>query len=149
MTRIDLYLLKGNTFSDQINFCCRLTEKAFAQHPRIHIQTSEVIQNEALDSALWSFNPESFLPHCVGIPGAETGNRTDTPITIGTLPLVSENTENKDLVILLSKQLPENFQEFNRLCLIVLNIETDIQNARVLYKQLKQQDLEVHIQDMR
>jgi DNA polymerase-3 subunit chi len=144
MNRIDLYLLKGNTFSDQIDFCCRLTEKAFPQHPKIHIQTEEAIQNEALNSALWTFKPDSFLPHSIGIE-----NNEQTPITIDTVPFSSNNTNDFDLLILLCKQLPENFQKFKRLCLIVANIDQEIAHARQLYKQLKKTGLEVHIQDMR
>jgi len=153
MTRIDLYLLKGSTFSDQIEFCCRLTEKALPQHPKIFIQTAESIQNEALNSALWDFKAESFLPHIVGqeSAGQETANsKTPPPPIIIDTHTIRSTPENKEsLLITLCKELPGNYQQFKRLCLIVLNIENDIENARKLYKHIKKQGLEVHIQDMR
>ena len=127
MTRIDLYLLKGSTFSDQIDFCCRLTEKALPQHPKIFIQTAESIQNEALNNALWDFKAESFLPHIVGqeLAGQATGNSKtpSPPIVIDTQTIKSDPENKKSLLITLCKELPANYQQFKRLCLIVLNIE--------------------------
>mgnify|MGYP000745249044 CR=1 FL=1 len=150
MTRIDLYLLKGNTFSDQIDFCCRLTEKALPQHPKIFIQTAESIQNEALNNALWDFKAESFLPHIVGQEiDTGTSNIPSPPIVIDTHTIKAYPENKQSLLITLCKELPANYQQFKRLCLIVLNIEEDIQNARKLYKHIKRQGLEVHIQDMR
>jgi len=141
MTRVDLYLLKGNTFSDQIDFCCRLTEKAFPKHPNIHILTAESIQNEALNEALWAFKPESFLPHSLSDKTA--------PITLGTkIKFMGENNPN-NLVISLCPDLPENFNKIGRLCLVILNNEVDIQHARDLYKIIKKQGIEVHTQDLR
>jgi len=152
MTRVDLYLLKGNSFSDQIDFCCRLTEKAFSKHPKIHIQTAEAIQSEALDKALWSFKTDSFLPHVVGqVKGGQIkegqAKANQAPITIDTLP--PEQADEQNLLISLSKTIPNSFLNFERLCLVILNIESDIQAARDTYKKLKKQGIEVHIQDMR
>jgi len=144
MTRVDFYLLKGNTFSDQIDFCCRLTEKAFSLHPRIHIQTTESAQSEALNSALWSFKEDSFLPHCIGHEHKEP-----TPITIDSKLPLSSLSSKQDLLISLANTIPEKVDHYQRLCLIILNIEVDIQEARKRYKELKQLGFEVHIHDMR
>lgn len=146
MPRIDLYLLNDANFSEQIAFCCRLTEKALAQHSLIHIQTVDTIQNEALNDALWTFKVESFIPHSVVQSSQLT---TAAPVIIGSQELDPALQKSDSLLLLLQKQLPTNFQDFSRLCLIVPNIELEIQDARKLYKQLKSLGHEVHIHDLR
>ncbi|MFT6906298.1 MAG: DNA polymerase-3 subunit chi [Oleiphilaceae bacterium] len=144
MNRADLYLLSTPAMTEQVNFCCRLTEKVFHDFKRIHIQTSQNIQNEALDTALWTFKPESFLPHDIG----QTGKHLP-PIIIDNQNLQDELFSSSNLLILLTTQLPDNAKRFDRMCILVPNIEEEIQHARVLYKELKQQNIEVHIHDMR
>ena len=146
MPRIDLYLLKEANFSEQISFCCRLTEKALTQHSRIHIQTVDAIQNEALDSALWAFKPASFIPHNTG---QDFPVDKAPPVIIDSEALLPQFQQDDSLLILLQKDLPDQFEKFSRLCLIIPNIEVEIQDARTLYKQLKQRGHEVHIHDLR
>lgn len=144
MNRADLYLLSTSALSEQVNFCCRLTEKAISDYKRIHIQTSNNLQNEALDSALWTFKPESFLPH-------EIGQNTEPlpPILIDTQALKKDNFMDSNLLLLLDTRLPENHVNFDRMCILVPNNETEINQARQLYRELKKQDIEVHIHDLR
>tara|TARA_R110002072_G_scaffold105615_4_gene230926 strand:- start:19964 stop:20398 length:435 start_codon:yes stop_codon:yes gene_type:complete len=144
MNRADLYLLSTPAMTEQVNFCCRLTEKAFLDFKRIHIQTSQSIQNEALDTALWTFKPESFLPHDIG-----QAVKPIPPIIIDSNNLKNELFLSSNLLILLTTQLPDNAQRFDRICILVSNIEEEIQAARALYKELKKQNIEVHIHDMR
>ena len=146
MPRIDLYLLKEANFSEQISFCCRLTEKAAERHSRIHIQTVDSMQDEALNSALWTFKPEGFIPHTIG---QDYPSQTAPPVIIDTAPLSAKLQKDDSLLILLQKSLPEEFEQFSRLCLIIPNVEVEIQDARILYKQLKSLGHEVHIHDLR
>jgi len=144
MNRADLYLLSTPAMTEQVNFCCRLCEKAFLDFKRIHIQTSQSIQNEALDTALWTFKPESFLPHGIGQTGTPL-----PPIVIDSQNLQEDYFSSSNLLILLATQLPNNANRFDRMCILVPNIEEEIQDARSLYKELKKQNIEVHIHDMR
>ena len=144
MNRVDFYLLKSNTFSDQIGFCCRLSEKALAQQNKIHIQTKDTIQSDALNEALWSFKADSFLPHAIGQDQHQTA-----PITIDSQALNQQNTSRRDLLILLCSEIPRNHEHFDRMCVIIPNQDNDIQLAREQYKHFKKQGLTVHIHDMR
>lgn len=130
--------------TDQVDFCCRLCEKAIDEFQRIHIQTQQSIQIEALDTALWTFKAESFLPHDVG-----QENKTRAPIVIDTDALNQAHFLQTNLLILLGNSLPANADQFDRLCIVVPNHEPDIQQARELYKQLAKQNVEVHIHDRR
>lgn len=144
MNRADLYLLSTPAMTEQVHFCCRLTEKAFLDFKRIHIQTAESIQNEALDSALWTCKPESFLPHDIGQDITPL-----PPIIIDSEDLQEQLFSDSNLLILMATKLPANVNRFDRMCILVPNIEEEIQDARSLYKALKQQGVEVHIHDMR
>jgi len=144
MNRVDFYLLKSSTFSDQIGFCCRLSEKALAQQNKIHIQTKDTIQSDALNEALWSFKADSFLPHAIG-----QNLHQDYPITIDSQALDLQSETQKDLLILLCTEIPRNHTYFDRMCVIIPNQESDIQLAREQYKHFKKQGLEVNIHDMR
>jgi len=144
MNRVDFYLLKSSTFSDQIGFCCRLSEKALAQQNKIHIQTKDTIQSDALNEALWSFKADSFLPHAIG-----QNLHQDYPITIDSQALEQQNKSQIDLLILLCTEIPRNHHNFDRMCVIIPNQEDDIQLAREQYKHFKKQGLKVNIHDMR
>lgn len=144
MKKADLYLIAGEGFSDLIQFCCRLTEKALAQGHKIHIQTEEAYQNEALNDALWSFKAESFLPHAVGQHEYQSH-----PITIDTLSISTNNEGHRDLLILLGANLPANFNDFKRMSILIPNNTDKIEIARKIYKQLKKTGLEVNIHDLR
>lgn len=130
--------------SDQVDFCCRLCEKAIDDFKRIHILTEQSLQNEALDTALWTFKAESFLPHEVGQEG-----EPKAPIVIDTKELKQDSFQESNLLILLGNTLPANIDRFDRLCIVVPNHESDIQQARELYKQLAKENIEVHIHDRR
>ena len=119
MNRADLYLLSTPALAEQVNFCCRLSEKAFHDYKR-------------------------FLPHEIG----QTA-KTLPPIIIDNQNLQDKLFLSSNLLILLATQLPDNTNRFDRMCILVPNIEEEIQHARVLYKELKQQNIEVHIHDMR
>ena len=144
MKRVDFYLLKSSTFSDQIGFCCRLSEKALAQQNNIHIQTKDGIQSDALNEALWSFKADSFLPHTIGQDLHQT-----FPITIDSQALAQQSKTQRDLLILLCSEIPRHHENFVRMCVVVPNQETDIQLAREQYKHFKKQGLTVNIHDMR
>lgn len=144
MKRADLYLLSTPSMSEQLEFCCRLCEKAVNDFQRIHIQTEQSTQNEALDSLLWTFKAESFLPHEVG-----QSKQALAPITIDTENLQADSFLDNNLLILLSSRLPDNAEKFDRMCIVVRNHEADIQQARQLYKQLAQQKIDVRIHDRR
>lgn len=144
MKRADLYLLSTPSMSEQIDFCCRLCEKAVDDFQRIHIQTEQSVHNEALDTALWTFKAESFLPHALG-----QEKHILAPIVIDSENLQSHFFLDSNLLILLSGTLPDNAEKFDRLCIVVRNHEPEIQQARQLYKQLAKQKIEVHIHDRR
>lgn len=114
MTQIDFYVLEvANTFEAQSNFACRLIDKAFAQGNNILIATENAQASQDIDALLWSFRPESFLPHAI------TGSEADanTPIVISH----DENdVEHHDVLVNLRHSVPKQFSRFERLVEIVI-----------------------------
>ncbi|MDX1453299.1 MAG: DNA polymerase III subunit chi [Oleiphilaceae bacterium] len=144
MNQADIYLLHSTAFSDQLVFCCKLAEKAFRQGLKMHIQTREAYQNEALNERLWDFRAESFLPHTVGQSAFESH-----PITIDVNCSSSGDSGHRDLLILLTPTLPPKSENFKRVGMIVCNDPQDIQLARQAYKQLSNQGITANIHDFR
>lgn len=149
MQRADLYLLNSPSMPDQIEFCCRLCEKAFPDFERIHIHTHQSIQNEALDTALWSFKADSFLPHDIGQKIEGQRAQPLAPILIDQEELSAELFLKTNLLIVLNSDLPANAEKFDRVCILVINHDDEIKKARLRYKDLKQKSVNVLIHDFR
>ena len=145
MNRTDLYLIKGSTFSDQVNFCCRLVEKALVQNIQVHIQTAEAAHNELLKDALWTFKAESFLPSTIGL----TTQQQDYSITIDSRSFSPDDINGTDLLILLTTELPDHCESVARMSLVVANQDQALRSARTHYRQLKGRGVDVHIHDLR
>lgn len=63
MTQIDFYLPKANAQLDRHLLACKLVDKAWAAGHRVLIYCETLAECQQLDGLLWSFRPESFIPH--------------------------------------------------------------------------------------
>jgi len=64
MPRADFYLIDKPRFrEDPLLLVCELAKRAFAAEQPTLILTRDFEQAEAVDEYLWSFDPDSFLPH--------------------------------------------------------------------------------------
>lgn len=66
--RADFYVLPAGEARE--HFACRLIEKAYKLGNRVWLRLDEAMLAE-LDTQLWTFKPESFVPHEVYTPGAQ------------------------------------------------------------------------------
>lgn len=145
MAQIDFYLLPGNVLSGLMLFCARLCEKACEQGLRIHIQTADSLETEALDETLWSFRPESFLPH-VRTSAVEP---TDEFISFSHDTKALNGTRQPDLLLLTQPILPTGWNQTVRTALLISNDERIIQASRWLYKKLTQDGHSLKTHDLR
>lgn len=60
MTRVDFYHLQQKSLEDVLP---PLLQKAYSTGKRIKIKTPNEERTEYINSLLWTFNDESFLPH--------------------------------------------------------------------------------------
>lgn len=129
MTNIDFYILKETEQQARLIFACRLIEKAYKLGNRIFIACNNAAEAEAMDKLLWTFNPESFIPHAL------LDNSTQEPVAIGDL---SDCGDHHQLLINLADQLPDYFSRFERVCEIAIQEESVLKRIRGNWTFLKQ-----------
>ena len=146
MTRISFYIL-GSTLSaplsaeqtseqleSRLEFVCRLTEKAMRAGNNIFIAVNDETQAEQLDQLLWSFRPESFIPHGTAHESKATP-QSSSQVSISHLP---DYGEHHDLIINLRQAVPEHFSQFQRLAEVVCQQQDTLTETRehfTFYKQ--------------
>jgi len=137
MTRFDFYHLQKSTLEQVLPKLC---EKAYmtGSHIKVLVGTEERV--DFINSLLWTYNEESFLPH----GSKKDGFAEDQPIFISS----EENNENgASLLILVDGAMPDIkvLQEYER----VLNIfdgsnDHSLNNARSYWKEIKNDGGELH-----
>jgi DNA polymerase-3 subunit chi len=91
---------------------------------------------EQLDRLLWTFSDPDFLPHC----------RSDAnPLTVAASPVMlatslhdqAFNAQSYGVLVNLGREVPENFERFERFIEVVSSADDDRQAARVRWKHYK------------
>lgn len=119
MSQADFYIMKEAEDEQRFLIACRLTEKAMAQGLKVYIHTASEQSAQDMDDLLWSFKPESFIPHT--IVGLEDNmDDEEIPVLIG----YEGNASTKgQLLINLCDQVPDGVENFDRIAEIVPNRE--------------------------
>ena len=137
MTRVDFYHLQTAPLEQILPKLC---EKAYntGKHIKILLETEDRI--EFINSLLWTYDEESFLPH----GSKKDGFADEQPIFISTS---EDNENNADILILADGAILdiEKLKPYER----VLNIfdgnnEHALNNARQYWKELKTLNCELH-----
>ena len=109
--RVDFYVLEMTGLDSQLNFACRLAEKAYKQGSIVYAHTMSQPVASRFDDMLWSFRQGSFVPHQV------LGDSTvSSPVCIGTDSSVLESGE---VLLNLAEDAPPFAQRFTRIAEIV------------------------------
>ncbi|GHC16080.1 DNA polymerase III subunit chi [Aidingimonas halophila] len=112
MTRIDFYILPDTTLDARLAFACRLTETIHRKGYRLHLHAEDEAMARELDERLWTYRPDSFLPHA--LVDDELGS--DVPVTIG---WHSPPEPGIDAMLNLHPSIPEWFSRFERVAEII------------------------------
>lgn len=123
--RVDFYHLQKSTLDQTLPV---LAEKVVAAGKRLLIKTGMTEEAEHLNTLLWTYRPDSWLPHGTISDGFEA----DQPVFITD----GEDNPNKaDMVMLTNGGTIEEIASFER-CLNLFNgnDEEAVQNARILWK---------------
>ena len=111
MTQVDFYVLPETTSEARWLFACRLIDKVHKLGHRVLVAVDDEVQAQAFDDLLWSFKPESFIPHQIlGRPG-------NSPIEI---TFNAEAGDHQGLLLNLSSHIPAYFSRFERLSEVVI-----------------------------
>lgn len=121
MTQVDFYVLQQDNLMARLHFACRLTEKALARDHHIVIAVNDETQARTLSDYLWSFKPESFLPHQLQ---TEEGS---SPIIV---MWDSDNNQYHDILINLQVDIPSDFSQFQRVMEVVVQENECLKTTR-------------------
>ncbi|MDG2459733.1 MAG: DNA polymerase III subunit chi [Luminiphilus sp.] len=125
MTQVDFYVLPQSGSFTVGEAVGRLAEKALSRGHRIFVHVSDEQQGHHLDSELWTFRPESFIPHAL------LGSDTTERVTIGwDEPPLAEN----DVLINTTAIVPNFFSRFHRLAEIVSPDEAALAASREAWR---------------
>ncbi len=136
MSRVDFYHLQKQTLEAVLP---KLLEKAYALKKPIKIKVGNELRVEFLNSLLWTYNDESFLPH----GSKKDGFGEDQPIWLS----AGDDNPNKATLLFLTDgaRYQEDLSSFERVFNIFDgNNEQDLQQARMFWKELKNKGCELH-----
>lgn len=129
MTHIDFYVLPETTSEARWLFACRLLDKVH----RMGMRTLVVMDNETearqFDELLWTFKPESFIPHQL----INTEKFSPVEITFS-----DDTGDHQGLLLNLSKTIPPYFSRFERLSEVVIQEPLSLQTSRERFGFYKQ-----------
>ena len=140
MSRADFYILAASGEDDRQQFFCRLSEKILGLGLQIFVRVADEIRAGRLDEQLWSWRPDSFVPHAL------QGATPAAPITIG---WGTQLPAHREVFVNLGLQLPPEALEFQRIVEIVVQDEAILEASRSNWRLCKEHGLELHRTDMR
>ncbi len=121
MTKIDFYVLQQEAAIVRLHYVCRLTEKALHHGHQVAIAVEDKSQAIALSDYLWSFKPESFLPHQL------QNSEPQAPIVI----VWNKSLDDyHDILINLKQNIPDGFSHFQRVIEVVIQEEECLKLTR-------------------
>ena len=130
MTRVTFYLLNQNGPNAE-HFACRLTDKAWRGGLPVHIHTLDEADCHAMDRLLWEWREESFLPHA----RSDSGYPQGTPITLG---FKTPELSQRRVLINLAPEVPSFFNDFDRVCEIVIQTPELKEVSRAKFRAYRQ-----------
>lgn len=136
MPKANFYLLSQEQPAEQHVFACRLCEKILSQNLNAYIHTDTEEQAQYMDDLLWSYRPESFLPHCL------VGTETDEEVSI-VIGYADKYQQGFDVLINLSREVPDFHSEFKRIVEIISAAEAAKALGRERWKYYKEAGYEV------
>ena len=115
----------------KVAYACRLLRKAVNGNARVVVAGDAHVLGQ-LDTALWTFSPLDFIPHCFDDAGAGM---------VGASPVVLERGKvrvpgglRSQILVNLGAQVPEGFERFERLIELVGTDDDDRIIARDRWK---------------
>jgi len=128
MTQIDFYVLQSHTPEAWYDFSCKLIEKIISKGNKIVVLTENIEAANTLDSLLWEFRPESFIPHAIS--GSDDAKDASMPVIISH-DEVPDNA--KDVLLNLCQEIPSDYSKFARVAQVVNQEPNRLTALRRLY----------------
>ncbi|NMP30256.1 DNA polymerase III subunit chi [Thalassotalea sp. M1531] len=138
-TQATFHLMPDNAHDNAlVQYACVLAAQHFRQQQKVFIFAENEQQAHAVDELLWSFEPDSFVPHnLVG-----EGPRQGSPVEIGW----QAPRGRRPVLINLTQTMPAFAGQFSQIMDFVPVAENDKQLARERFKACRQMGFNVNTQ---
>jgi DNA polymerase-3 subunit chi len=142
--KVDFYVLDTDSLAARGEFVARLLGKLQKLGNTAYVAVESPADAEQLDALLWSFPPESFLPHCV-----DTGNgpQGDEAFVISSRSPISG--VDREVFINLCRQPPACHARLQRLVEVVVQNEAILAATRQNFRFYREQGYSVESHDIR
>lgn len=118
---------------------CQIAEKAVQQGHRVHIRVPDLQAAQSLDTQLWTFRDQSFLPHCIG--------ESPSPHVRVTIHDAWMPTE-RDVLINLAEDIADDYATFTRVAEVVGPDDDSKRQGRARFRQYREQGLEPQLHEI-
>jgi DNA polymerase III subunit chi len=125
---------------DHFSLAAQIAADQYRLGHRVFVFVDNTDTAHAIDETIWSFDPDSFVPHNLQGEGPKGG----APVEIGTTPPVG----NRKVLINLAAQLPDFIRRFNQVFDFVPVEALAKQAARERFKKLRQLGANITTQDI-
>jgi DNA polymerase-3 subunit chi len=132
MAEISFYVLSSTGMQERYRFACKLIEKAYRCGSFCYVLTDTPQQSHTLDELLWTFRPNSFIPHQI-----YEGEMPQFPNTV----LISHHpapAQWQKVILNLSSQPPVDLNQTEKVLEILNNDESIKAIGRQRYRYYKQ-----------
>lgn len=136
MAEISFYILSTSSVQERYRFACKLIEKAYRSGSFCYVQTDSPQQSQTMDELLWTFRPNSFIPH--QIYNNETPQFPNT-VLIGNQ---AAPAQWQKVILNLSANLPADLNSAEKVLEILDNNEQLKQLGRQRYRYYQQLGVE-------
>ncbi len=140
--RVDFYVLTAAETMARMVFAARLAEKAWHRGQRIAILVPDAATATQLDTHLWAFRPDAFLPHAIAPDPALAAS---SPVLIGS---DITHLHSRDLLINFSDRLSDTRDTFGRIAEIVIQQPDLLAESRRRYMHYRTCGYTVHTHKM-
>ena len=130
MTEVSFY----TGVPERLGYVCRLLRKAQLSGARVAVVGPAPLLDR-LDRALWEFESTEFVPHLRVRPGTESAVLGRTPLL---LVEQAAAQPHREVLLNLGGDLPEGFEQFQRVLEVVGIDPEQVETGRRRFKQYKQ-----------
>lgn len=120
---------------DKVAYACRLLRKAVNGGARVVVAAEAQVLGQ-LDTALWTFSPLDFIPHCFDDAGTRmvAASPVVLGVSLGKGTQAATNSFNGQVLLNLGAPVPDGFERFERLIEVIGLGDEDRQVARDRWK---------------
>ena len=128
LPKVNFYILPSQSEQARQAFACKLAEKAFRLGLKTYILVNSLQQAQQVDKALWTFRPNSFVPHAIF--------QDSLPDTVNTVIIGTQQPPApwQHTLINLSTTCPEQITQLEQVFELLDNDETQKQAGRLRYR---------------